>query len=185
MTQETQNHESYGEPAEAIDADGTGPVSEDPRTVLADAVAEAAKYKDLALRALADLDNFRKRSSREKEESIRYANMSLVERLLPVLDSFDLGLEAARSAKGSEAVVSGFEMVRRRLSDFLKDAGIETVDASGQVFDPNHHEAMGSEASLEVPEGTVIKQLRCGYKLKDRLIRAAGVVVSKGPPAGP
>lgn len=152
---------------------------------LEEALTEAAKFKDLALRARADLDNFRKRAAREKEESIRYANVSLIEKLLPVLDSFDLGLEAARSAVGSEAIVDGFEMVRRQLGDFLRESGVEIVDASDQTFDPNFHEAMGSEASDDVPEGTVIRQLRCGYKLRDRLLRPSGVVVSKGPVGTP
>lgn len=141
---------------------------------------EVEKHKDAALRARADLENYRKRMVREKEDSIRYANNALLERLLPVLDNYDFGLEAARSA--GDAVVQGLEMVRKQLQDFLADQGVKPIDAEGQLFDPNIHEAMASEESAEVPEGHVIRQIRRGYMLKDRLLRPASVMVSKGAP---
>ncbi len=145
--------------------------------------SELEKYRDLALRSRAELDNYRKRVAREKEDAIRYANLSLLERILPVVDNFDLGLQAARSAEDAAAVVSGLDMVRKQLSDFLRDQGVDAIDAEGQPFDPNLHEAMGSEASSDVPEGSVVRQLRKGYKLKDRLLRPASVFVSNGPSA--
>ncbi len=139
------------------------------------------KYKDAAMRARADLENYRKRMVREKEDSIRYANNSLLERLLPVLDNYDFGLEAARSA--GDAVVQGLEMVRKQLHDFLADQGVKPIDAVGQLFDPNIHEAMAQEESTEVPEGHITRQVRRGYMLKDRLLlRPASVMVSKGAP---
>ncbi len=139
---------------------------------------EIAKYKDLAMRSRAELENYRKRIVREKEDAIRYANTALLERLLPVLDNYDFGLEAARSA--GAAVVQGLEMVRKQLQDFLADQGVKTIDAEGRPFDPNLHEAMSHEASATVPEGHVIRQVRRGYMLKDRLLRPASVMVSKG-----
>lgn len=145
--------------------------------------AEVVRYKDLALRAQADFDNFRKRAAREKEEAIRYANNSLLERLLPILDNFELGLQAARQAAGGKdesAILNGMSMVSKQLDDFLRDAGVTPIDATGEKFDPNLHEALGQEPSTEVPEGHVVRQLRRGYKLKDRLLRAANVFVSKG-----
>ncbi len=152
---------------------------------LAKLQAEVDRYRDLALRAQADFDNFRKRAAREKEEAIRYANNSLLERLLPILDNFELGLQAARQAAGEgggneSAVINGMSMVGRQLDDFLRDAGVTPIDATGEKFDPNLHEALGQEASAEVPEGHVVRQLRRGYKLKDRLLRAANVFVSNG-----
>lgn len=158
---------------------GDGMASSD--SPAADPTGEAAKFRELALRTAADFDNFRKRAAREREESIRYANASLIERLLPVLDSFELGLEAARSAEGDSPVVAGFEMVKRQLDDFLRDSGVEVIDAAGAVFDPQVHDAMGGEFSADVPEGAVIRQMRRGYKLRDRVLRAASVFVSKGP----
>ncbi|GAT35269.1 molecular chaperone GrpE [Terrimicrobium sacchariphilum] len=149
-----------------------------------DLAAELEKYKDLALRTRADLENYRKRAIREKEEAIRYANASLVESLVPIFDNFELGLSAARTATDPSGIVMGLDMVRKQLEDFLRDYGIEAVDAVGQTFDPNLHEAMAQEESDTVPEGTVLRQIRKGFKLKDRLIRPASVVVSKGPAQG-
>ena len=143
--------------------------------------AEVEKYKDLALRSRAELDNYRKRVTREREEAIRYANSSLLEDLIPILDNFELGLSAAKSASDPSGIVMGLEMVRKQLEDFLRDHGVDVVDAAGQVFDPNLHDAVAQEASDEVAEGTVLRQMRKGFKLKDRLIRPASVVVSKGP----
>jgi molecular chaperone GrpE len=142
--------------------------------------AEAAKLKDLALRARADLDNFRKRSLREKEDAIRYANNGLLEKLLPVIDNFELGLDAARNATDAASVLQGMSMVQRQLQDFIRSQGLEEVPTDGEAFDPNKHDAVSQEFSAEVPEGKVIRQVRKGYKLKDRLLRAASVIVSKG-----
>lgn len=143
--------------------------------------AEAAKLKDLALRARADLDNFRKRALREKEEAIRYANNGLLEKLLPVVDNFELGLDAAKSATDAASVLQGMEMVHRQLHDFIRGQGLEEVAAAGEKFDPNRHDAVSQEFSADVPEGHIVRQVRKGYKIKDRLVRAASVVVSKGP----
>ena len=145
-----------------------------------DLAAEVEKYKDMALRSRAELDNYRKRVVREKEESIRYANSSLLEDLLPILDNFELGLASAKTATDAAGIVMGLEMVRKQLEDFLRNYGIDTIDATGADFDPNVHDAVAQEASAEVAEGKVIRQVRKGFKLKDRLIRPASVVVSKG-----
>jgi molecular chaperone GrpE len=111
---------------------------------------------------------------------VRYANAGLLEKLLPVVDNFELGLAAARQSADGSAVLSGMSMVQRQLEDFLRDNGLQSIDATGQKFDPNLHEALGEENSAEVPEGVVLRQLRKGWKLKDRLIRAANVFISKG-----
>jgi molecular chaperone GrpE len=144
--------------------------------------ADVEKFRDLAMRAAADLDNYRKRAAREKDDAIQYANAKLLERLLPVVDNFELGLAEARKTGGAAAtaLVTGMEMVFKQLQDFLTDHGVKTVDAVGQPFDPHVHDALSQEASADVPEGQVIRQLRKGYKLKDRLLRPANVVVSKG-----
>lgn len=146
-----------------------------------DSTAEVEKYKDMALRSRAELDNYRKRVIREKEDAIRYANTSLLESLLPILDNFELGLDAAKDAKDASGIVQGLEMVRKQLEDFLRAHGVEAVEAAGQEFDPNLHEAVAHEPHAEIPEGKITRQLRKGFKLKDRLIRPATVFVSKGP----
>lgn len=146
--------------------------------------AELEKYKDMALRAVADLDNYRKRVAREKEDAIRYANAGFLERLIPVLDNFELGLQAAKAGGGS-AVLEGMSMVHKQLQDFLASCGVEPIDAKGQKFDPNLHEAIAQEETPDVEEGIVLRQIRRGFRLRDRLLRPANVVVAKALSAAP
>lgn len=167
--------------AQAVDASGDGEPEEalDPVTALESQVSE---WKDQALRARADLDNFRKRMTAEKADAIRYANQSLFESLLPVLDNFHFGLEAARNATDPQGVLMGMEMVLKQFEDFLTNQNISPVDAQpGTAFDPNIHEAVAQENHAEIDEGAIIKVVRMGYRMGDRLVRAANVVVSKGP----
>ena len=158
-------------------AESEAPAMETPA---ADPAAEAEKFRDLALRTAADFDNFRKRAAREKDDAIRYANSSLLENLLPVVDNFELGLDAARSAPDAAAILQGLDMVSRQLRDFLASAGLEEIKTDGAEFDPNVMEAVGHEADAKVPENHILRQTRRGYKLRDRLLRPASVVVSKG-----
>jgi molecular chaperone GrpE len=144
--------------------------------------SEVERYKELALRAAADLDNYRKRMARERDDAVKYANTTFLEKLIPILDNFELGLQAAKSGTGSSSILDGMAMVQRQLQDFLASSGVEAFDAEGKPFDPNLHEAIAQEENAEVPEGQVIRQLRKGYRLRDRLIRPANVVVSKGVP---
>jgi molecular chaperone GrpE len=149
---------------------------------LVETTAELNKFRDLALRSSADLDNYRKRMSKEREEAIRFANSGLLEKLIPVLDNFEFGLQAARGASSADSILDGMKMVQKQFQDFLSSAGIEVIDATGQKFDPQLHEAISQEENDKIPEGVVLRQLRKGYKLRDRLIRPANVVVSKGVP---
>jgi len=158
----------------------TSEQTDDPVDQATQLKTELNKYKDIALRSVADLDNYRKRMAREKDDAIRYANASFLERLIPILDNFELGVQAAKAGGSQSAVQDGLMMVFKQLQDFLTSCGVETIDATGQHFDPNVHEALAQEQSEEIPEGFVIRQLRKGYRLKDRLIRPANVVVSKG-----
>lgn len=167
--------------AQPVESAAAGSTAQAPEPIAeTDFQAEVARFKDLAMRTQADLDNYRKRAVREKEEAIRYANSSLLEKLLPVLDNFELGLEAARTAADPSSIVQGMAMVQKQLQDFLRDHGVEEVSTAGEVFDPSRHEAVAQEQSTEVPEGHVVRQMRKGYKLKDRLLRASSVTVSKG-----
>jgi len=143
--------------------------------------AEVEKAKDLALRTAADFENFRKRAAREKEDAVKYANGAFLERLIPILDNFELGLNAARAGAENSPILAGMDMVAKQLNDFLLSHGVEPVLGEGQTFDPNLHEAVAQEASDAVAEGVIVRQLRKGFKLRDRLLRPATVVVSKGP----
>jgi molecular chaperone GrpE len=151
--------------------------SEDPTAGLQ---ADLDRFRDLALRSQADFDNYKKRSAREKEEAIKYANSSLLERLVGILDNFELGLAAAKEQGPSSPIYSGMVLVQKQLNDLLTENGLQPIEAEGKKFDPNLHEAIAHEPS-EFAEETVIRQTRRGYRLKDRLLRPARVVVSSGP----
>jgi molecular chaperone GrpE len=146
-----------------------------------DPEAQIAQLQEKLLRLQADFDNYRKRIAREKEDSIRFANEGLLEQLLPVIDNFDLGLSAAETATDAKSIAQGMQMVKSQLKRFLEDCGVQEINASGSLFDPNLHEAVSQEISHEVPEGTVLTQRRKGYKLRDRLLRPAIVVVAHTP----
>jgi molecular chaperone GrpE len=143
--------------------------------------ADLDRFRDLALRSQADFENYKKRAAREKDEAIKYANSALLERLIAIVDNFELGLEAARTGGEDSPVFSGMSMVLKQLMDFLTEQGLQPIDAAGQKFDPNLHEAIAHEPSKQFPEGVVIRQTRRGYRMKDRLLRPSSVVVSSGP----
>src|SRR5438552_11262357 len=143
--------------------------------------ADLDRFRDLALRSQADFENYKKRCAREKEEAIKYANKSLLEQLVAIVDNFELGLSAARGEGEDSPIYSGMRLVFKQLDDFLAENGLQPIEAIDRKFDPNLHEAIAHEPSEECPEGTVIRQTRRGYKFKDRLLRPSSVVVSSGP----
>ena len=158
-------------------AAASGADSEDP---MAGLQADLDRFRDLALRSQADFENFKKRAAREKEDAVKYANSSLLQRLVSILDNFELGLAAAKAEGEQSPVYSGMVLVQKQLNDLLEEHGLQPIEAEGKKFDPNLHEAIAHEPS-ESPEGTVIRQARRGYRFKDRLLRPARVVVSSGP----
>jgi molecular chaperone GrpE len=152
---------------------------------LKERAAKADEHWDRLLRTTADFDNFKKRAAREKQEAIKFANEGLLEKLIPVLDNFDMAFSATQNNQ-SEAVQSlqtGISMIYQQLKRALVDIGLEEVEANGQPFDPNLHEAVSQKETADVPEGQVVQQLRKGYKFRDRLLRPATVVVAKHPAA--
>ena len=138
-----------------------------------------ADLEDRVLRMTADFDNYRKRATREKEEARQFASQSLLEELLPVLDNFEMALVAAGDA--DPAIRDGVQMIYDQLFAVLKDSGMEPIDAMGEAFDPNLHEALSQEETTNANEGTVVQQVQRGYKLNERLVRPARVVVAKAP----
>ena len=145
------------------------------------ALAEVNQWKDLAYRNAAELDNFRKRAAREAQETRAFANADLLRSLFPILDNFEMGLEAARAESEKSMIFMGMSMVQRQMTDFLREMGVQEVEALGKPFDPNLHDAVSQEVNPEVAEGTVLRVTRRGFKLKDRLLRAASVIVSAAP----
>lgn len=163
-----------------VDAEAEQEEEEEQLDPMEKALREAGEWRDRAMRTQAELENFRKRMTRERGEAIQYANAGLLESLLPIIDNFEMGLKAARSESEDSVIYQGMNMVFRQTQDFLRDNGIEAVDSVGDVFDPNRHEAVEQQFSDEVEEGRIIAELRRGYRLGDRLLRAANVIVSKG-----
>lgn len=153
----------------------------EPIDPLTAAQEEAAKWKDAALRSQAELENFRKRMAREKTDSIKFGNSSLLSSLFPIIDNFRFGLDAARQESENSVVFQGMSMVMKQLTDFLDGEGVKELDPVGETFDPNLHDAVDQAFSEDVAEGNIISVIRRGYQLHDRLLRAANVVVSKGP----
>ena len=152
--------------------------SDDP---IAGLQADLDRFRDLAMRSQADFENYKKRSARDKEEAIKYANKSLLGKLVSIVDNFELGLEAAKGEGEKSPIYSGMSLVLKQLQDFLTENGLQPIEAVGKRFDPNLHEAIAHQPSDDVPEEHVISQTRRGYRLKDRLLRPSAVVVSSGP----
>jgi molecular chaperone GrpE len=173
-----------GEPANALPGNPTGaaaadaPVVEEP---LAAAKREAAANYDRYLRAVADLENFRRRATREKEELRQFATVNLLQGLLPVLDNLQLGLAAARQQTDGKTIASGVAMVLEQFKSVLEHHGLKEINPVGQKFDPHRHESISHQPSSKVPDGHVLQVVRIGYTLHGRLLRPASVILSSGP----
>ncbi len=147
--------------------------------------AKADEHWQKVLRVTADFDNYKKRALRESQEAVKFANQDLLQKLIPVVDNFEAALNAANGAPGAslESLKQGVAMIGSQLRGVLASTGLEEIDATDQMFDPNLHEAVSQQDSTEIPEGRVLQQLRKGYKLRERLIRPASVVVARKPVA--
>ena len=152
------------------------------------AEAKAAENWNSYLRAVAELDNFRKRTERELDSARKYAIERFAQELLAVADSLEAGINAgagAGAANSGPALVAGAQASLRQLQQAFDKAGIKIIDpAPGQTFDPAWHEAMVAQESREQPDNTVLSVIQKGYSLNGRLLRAARVIVSKAPGGG-
>lgn len=163
-----------GEVAEAaVDADK---LSEE----LEAARSEVAESQDKLLRMAAELENFKKRTAREKETSLRYAEENILKELLPSLDNLEMAIQQGQAGDNGGALLEGVEMTLKGLLTSLEKFGLKAVESVGQPFDPNFHEALGMEASEEMEANTVCKEFQKGYLYKERLLRAAKVIVVGG-----
>jgi molecular chaperone GrpE len=150
---------------------------------LAASQAEAQKNWDLYLRARADLENYRKRAQREKEDLSRFANENLLREILPVMDNLERALEHARQEEGGNGgLLQGVELTLGQFQRVLDKFGVTPIRSLGEPFDPARHEALGQVESAEHPPNTVVQELQKGYLLNDRLLRPAMVMVAKAPP---
>lgn len=144
--------------------------------------AEAQENRDHYLRARADLENYRKRAQREKEDLAKFANEAILKELLPVIDNLERALQHAGS-EGEGALLQGVELTLGQFRKVLEKFGVAAIEALGAPFDPAHHEALGQIESSEHPANTVVQSLQTGYLLNDRLLRPALVLIAKPPAA--
>ena len=162
-------------------AAGAAPDGEAPGDELAALRAALARSEDALLRARAELQNAQRRHAREREAAARYRVEPLARELLDVADALDEAA-AARDAEPA-ALREGQELIRRRLAGILEQFGVAALDPAGEAFDPQLHEALAAQPDAAAAPGTVLEVLRRGYRLHDRLLRPARVVVAAAPPA--
>ena len=149
----------------------------DPTEALKQQLADA---NDRNLRLMAEFDNFRRRSAKEQLELIETANGKLLEKLSEVQDNFERAFASENKAKDLEAFEKGMQMIYNQFAKILTDAGLEQIDPTGAEFDPNCHEALMQQPSETVPEGHVVTVFQKGYKLKNKILKTAKVIVSSG-----
>lgn len=175
--------------SEASETESDAPTTEDapqreltPEEQLAQAAQKQQEYLNLAHRAQADLENYRKRVNREREEEKRFANQGLVTELLTVLDNLNLALESAKQSGESGPLVSGVAMVESLFRDVLRRYNVERMeDLIGQEFDPALHQALLRQPTADYPPHTIVAVLKHGYRLHDRVLRPADVAVAAPP----
>ena len=140
--------------------------------------ADAKEASNRYLRLAADFDNYKKRVRQEQSDTVQRANAELIERLLPVVDNFHRVIESAPE-EVDEAWLKGIKLTLQQLDELLVAQGVSPIEAVGQPFDPMLHEAIGHEESDELPEDTVVSEVRRGYRLHDRVVRPALVRVAR------
>ncbi len=184
VVEETASDEAET-PVEVEVEEQTEAVEAGPEQLLADARIEASKNWDLYLRERADLENFRKRSQREKEDAIRFANDRLLKEMIPVLDNLERAIEHAAEGSEGDSLLEGVNMTVEMFRKTLEGFGVKPIDAVGTPFDPNLHQAMGQVETEEYSPNTVATEFQKGYLLHDRLLRPSLVMVAKTPAAPP
>lgn len=176
MTKEPEEHPEAGDELAPEPADNPETEAPDEAEVLK---TEAAVERERALRLAAEMENMRRRSARDLENAHRYGHERFAAELLPVADSLDLALGSAESAP--KAVREGLQMTLKLLYDIFAHHHIEVIDPAGEPFDPEYHEAMTTQPSLEMAPDHVLSVVQKGYRLHDRLLRPARVIVSRAP----
>jgi len=151
------------------------------QTALAEKVEECKTLNDKYLRLAAEFDNYKRLTQREQRDQIKFGNEQLLQELLPVVDNMERAIKAARDNGGSSALVRGMDLTLKQLSGALAKFGVQAVESVGQAFDPSAHQAVSHVPSDSVPPNHVVDEFQKGYRLHERIIRAAMVSVSSGP----
>lgn len=194
MTEEelqNQNEQAANARAEETASDEPTPFEDELDLGLAEVqtLKRALEEKDAAYaelegqmrRMAADFDNFRRRQSQERDNLVKFAGERILERFLDVMDNFDRALQAGQKATNAEDVVKGVDMIHRQLKDFLEKEGVVPMDAQGQTFDPNQHEAVVQTDVEDQPDQTVLEEFRKGYFLNGRVLRHSMVRIANNP----
>ncbi len=192
-----RNHKTENENGETIEiatpnevgaygGTSTGPADKPSEENSVSSKSDAAEqenidWQDKFLRAKADYQNLQKRAAEEQRNAIRYANGDFARSLVQVLDDFERTIEAAEEAPEADSIMSGVKLVHEKLLKLLSDHHVEPIEALGQPFDPHLHEALMQEPCETLPPDSVIREIERGYKLYDRVLRPARVVISKAP----
>ena len=157
------------------------PPSSDAEAEIQKLIEERDSLQDRLLRRQAEFENYKKRAERERSDYVQFASADLMRELLNVLDSFDLAIRnAASDGSAGDEMLRGLDLVYKQFLDTLGRFGLKAIEAKGQTFDPNFHQAISTVPSDEVPENTVVDEFRRGYTLNGKLLRAAMVSVSAG-----
>ncbi len=179
MAEEEQN-------TNTIDNLEAGSAAEDPAGLSAVEQALAAKTEELKalndkyLRQAAEFDNYKRLAQRDQREQIRFGNEQLLKELLPVVDNLERAIKAAKDGGSGEALIQGVDLTLKQLAGALSKFGVQAIPTVGQPFDPSGHQAVASVPSDQVPEQHVVEEFQRGYRLHDRILRAAMVTVSTG-----
>ncbi len=140
---------------------------------------KAEEYYNKYLRALADAENQRKRWQKDKDELLRYGNMPLLKKLLPLVDDFKRAKAAIEQGGDVSSLLKGVEMIEKRLLDLLVQEGVKAIPAEGEMFDPRFHEAFSIDESGQYPDGTIVQEFQTGYTYQERVLRPSMVVVAQ------
>lgn len=162
----------------------TGEVHDDGDLKLQEKIKEAAENYDRYLRAVAELDNYKKRAVKEKADAIKYGNETLIRDLLPLVDNIDRALKHAETSCDFEAFKKGLAMLQTQLVCSLEKHGVEAIDCTSKAFDPNYHEALMQVPSTDHETNQIVDELEKGYLLNGRLLRPSKVSVCKRPDCG-
>lgn len=187
MSEQTENQDLNEQTAEETatytEAEGIGEEETAPEGEAAtelDALRrQAEESQERYLRTQADFDNFRRRSRAEKEDFAKYASSKLVEQLLPILDNFERAVAASKDSRDFDSLLKGIDMIQRQLGQTLEQEGLKAMEAVGEAFNPEFHQAVMQVESDEHEEGIVVEELQKGYVFKDKVLRPAMVKVSK------
>ena len=173
-TEEDTNKKTDEQNAEKADTSTDSAKSEETEKLK----KELEELNSLYIRMAADFDNYRKRQAQERESLLKYGAENALKKMLEVLDNFERGAKALENVEDCEKCKESFNLIHKQVFDILSKLGLETIDAQGQIFDPNFHEAVMQTPTSEHPEHTIIAELQKGYKMGDKVLRPSLVNVA-------